>query len=318
MERADRPIDREAQTRHSDPASRRRALAVGLFVTFLWSTSWVLIKLGLPEIRPLSFAALRYALASACLLPVLWFRRRELAAWRSRQWALLCLLGVLLYAVTQGGQFLSLAYLEATTVGLCLSMTTVVVAAGSYLTRRESPNRLQWVGIAVVAVGAVAFFVRGVGGKGNALGFAFAAATVIGNAAAAGLGRSVNRARLASPAVVTAVSMSVGAALLLATALATEGLPTLSLRAWGIVLWLAVANTAFAFALWNWTLRTLSAVESSILNNTMLVQVAVLAFAFLGERYSFLAIAGLLCVAVGTALVQWPRRRRASGSSLQA
>jgi len=33
-----------------------------LFVTFLWSSSWVLIKFGLEEIPPLTFAGLRYGL----------------------------------------------------------------------------------------------------------------------------------------------------------------------------------------------------------------------------------------------------------------
>jgi drug/metabolite transporter (DMT)-like permease len=42
---------------------RQHALAVGqaLFVTFLWATSWVLIKVGMDDLdlRPLSFAGLR-------------------------------------------------------------------------------------------------------------------------------------------------------------------------------------------------------------------------------------------------------------------
>lgn len=40
-----------------------------LFVTFLWSTSWVLIKIGLHDIPALIFAGLRYSLAFLCLLP---------------------------------------------------------------------------------------------------------------------------------------------------------------------------------------------------------------------------------------------------------
>ena len=51
---------------------RQHALAVlqALFVTFLWSTSWVLIKIGLDDLdlKPLSFAGLRYALAALILL----------------------------------------------------------------------------------------------------------------------------------------------------------------------------------------------------------------------------------------------------------
>jgi drug/metabolite transporter (DMT)-like permease len=51
---------------------RQHAVAVGqaLLVTFLWSTSWVLIKVGLDELdlRPLGFAGLRYALGALLLL----------------------------------------------------------------------------------------------------------------------------------------------------------------------------------------------------------------------------------------------------------
>lgn len=39
---------------------RARALAEALLVTFLWSTSYVLIKLGLKELNPIAFAAYRY------------------------------------------------------------------------------------------------------------------------------------------------------------------------------------------------------------------------------------------------------------------
>lgn len=45
------------------------AILQALFVTFLWSTSWVLIKFGLVDIPALTFAGLRYGLAWLCLLP---------------------------------------------------------------------------------------------------------------------------------------------------------------------------------------------------------------------------------------------------------
>ena len=53
------------------PQTRARFQA--LFVTFLWSTSWVLIKIGLQDIPALTFAGLRYGLAFLCLLPFLLF-----------------------------------------------------------------------------------------------------------------------------------------------------------------------------------------------------------------------------------------------------
>jgi drug/metabolite transporter (DMT)-like permease len=48
---------------------RFRAILQALLVTFLWSTSWVLIKFALNDIPPLTFAGLRYTIAFLVLLP---------------------------------------------------------------------------------------------------------------------------------------------------------------------------------------------------------------------------------------------------------
>jgi drug/metabolite transporter (DMT)-like permease len=57
------------RTEVSRPATHTRAVAQALLVTFLWSTSWVLIKWGLADIPALVFAGLRYTLAFLILLP---------------------------------------------------------------------------------------------------------------------------------------------------------------------------------------------------------------------------------------------------------
>jgi drug/metabolite transporter (DMT)-like permease len=103
--------------------------------------------------------------------------------------------------------------------------------------------------------------------------------------------------------------MGIGSVTLLATGLIVEGWPVLNLSSWAIILWLAVVNSAFAFTLWNNTLRTLSAVESSIINNTMLVQIAILAWLFLGETLSGRQIVGLILAALGALVVQLRARR---------
>jgi drug/metabolite transporter (DMT)-like permease len=103
---------------------------------------------------------------------------------------------------------------------------------------------------------------------------------------------------------VTAISMGVGALSLLGIGLAVQGLPPISPAGWGIVAWLAVVNTALAFTLWNRSLRELSAVESSIINNTMLVQIAVLAWLFLGERLAWRDVAGVVLATGGIVIAQ--------------
>jgi drug/metabolite transporter (DMT)-like permease len=131
------------------------------------------------------------------------------------------------------------------------------------------------------------------------LGLTLAGFTVCANAAASVLGRSVNRKKAIPPLVVTAISMGVGAISLLGIGLAIQGLPRISPAGWGIIVWLAVVNTALAFTLWNKSLQKLSAVESSIINNTMLIQIAVLAWLFLGEQLALRDVVGLILATVG-------------------
>ncbi len=91
-----------------------------------------------------------------------------------------------------------------------------------------------------------------------------------------------------------------------------EGVPTLGWIECLMLIWMAVINTAFAFTLWNLTLQTLTAMESSIINNTMLVQIAILAWIFLGEEIDLKMGVGLVLVSFGVVLVQLRKNRESS------
>ena len=300
--------------------SRRTAALLALLVTFLWSTSWVLIKLGLAEIPALTFAGLRYGLAFLCLLPFA-LRSRERAAIRALnrrdRWRLVTL-GLVMYGLTQGAQFMALAYLPAQTTSLVLSFSPVVVALiGMVLAERPVPA--QWFGVAVYLIGAAVFLYPADIPVGQRAGLIIAVVGLLANAAAAVLGRSVNRRAVLSPLAVTVLSMGVGSFALLVTGLPTQGVPTLTGSGWAIVGWLAVVNTAVAFTLWNLTQRTLPAMDSSVINNTMLIQIAVLAWVFLDETLGLREITGLTLAALGVLVVQLrglPRPRHAENGDM--
>jgi len=289
---------------------RLSAVLLALLVTVLWSTSWVLIRIGLVDLPPLSFAGLRYTLAFLCLLPFA-LRGRQLEPLRRASagtWLRLVALGVLFYAVTQGAQFLSLYYLPAATASLALSFTTILVAFLGALFLRERPTIAQWAGTVVYLVGVFVYLYPIALPRGELIGLVVAFTGMLANALSSVLGRYVNRSDDLSPLAVTVVTMGIGSALLLAVGVATQGLPRLTLSNWAIVGWLAVVNSALAYTLWNRTLRVLSAMESSILNNTMLFQIAVLAWLFLGEQLTLAETAGIVLAGVGTLIVQLRRQ----------
>lgn len=279
----------------------------------LWASSWVLIKLGLrADLPALTFAGLRYMLAFLCLAPFVLLRpgnRALIASFTAKDWARLALLGLVYYTLTQGSQFLSLAFLPAAMVSLLLNLTPLIVALAAIIFLGEQPSRGQWFGILLTVVGVAVYFLPLHINSVQVVGLLIAFGGVITNAWSALLGRQMNRLANSSPLIITFVSMGIGAILLLGTGIAVQGFGNLDAQSWLIIGWLAVVNTALAFTLWNHTLRTLSAVESSIINSLMMPQIAILAYVFLGEALDAKEIIGLLLVSLGVIVVQLSRRQ---------
>jgi drug/metabolite transporter (DMT)-like permease len=298
---------------HDQRSSRSHLVAVAqaLLVTFLWSTSWVLIKIGLDDLHlaPLSFAGLRYAVAAAILLPfgIRALRTRGGRGFTPRLAGRVAVYGLLFVAVAQGAQFVALGLLPATAVNLVLAASPAAVVAIALARREEAPSLPQLGGVALLILGAFLYFGPFSVGPGQALGLAAAVVCLLAAAASAHLGRGLARdaiARLGGAIGLTSVSMGIGAVVLLGVGVLLEGWPTLNLEGWLIVAWLAVVNTAFAFTIWNHTLRTLTAVESSVLNNTMTIQIAILAVIFLQERLAVAQVSGLVLASAGAVVVQ--------------
>ena len=290
-------------------SSNTIAILQALFVTFLWSTSWVLIKIGLADIPALTFAGLRYSLALLILLP-LFFRaglHQQLPTLSRNSWGRLILLGIVYYTVTQSAQFVSIKFLPAITANLVLGVTPAFVLLLSRFWLAEDALPLQWLGTGVAIAGLMVYLLPVSLPAGATIGLLVAFIGMMANGLASILGRSVNREQTHSPLFVTTVTMGVGAPLLLLIGLLTEGWPSLSLTNWLIVLWLAGINTAFAFTLWNHTLRTLTALESNLINNSMSVQIPIFAIIFLGERLTGRQFIGLAIVVVGILVVQLAR-----------
>jgi len=291
--------------------SHLKAIFLALLVTFLWSTSFILIKWGLAEIPPLTYAGLRYTLAFLCLLPFT-FKTKNIVVIKSlskKDWYKLISYGFLFIALTQGTMFIGLLLLPAVTVSLWLNFTPLIVAAMGIFLLREYPTFLQWGGAMLFIVGILTYFIPISLSDSRGFGLLIMTLGVLANSSSSVLGRDINRTGRLNPLVVTVISMGFGSIVLLTIGIIIQGLPPISTQNIIYLLWLAVVNTAVAFVIWNHTLRTLTAIESSIINGTMLIQIAILAWIFLGEGISFKEIIGMSIAAIGALLVQLRVRR---------
>jgi drug/metabolite transporter (DMT)-like permease len=293
-----------------DPSRRLVAVGQALLVTFIWSTSFVVTKwiyaLG---VQPLTLSGLRYGLAVLLLAP-LWWNRRPRAVTTSQPrlplWLPL-LLGLAGYAVNAGGYNIGLFYLDASQVGLLLGMNnTLQVLLWSALLLREWPTRLQGIAIGGALLGVFLFhYPSGLGASGPA-----GALPVLAAGVGYGLWIVGNRSLLGKTGALdlTWRSMAWGSGALILAALAREGLPRIPATAWGLIVLLAAVNTAFAFTLWTHTQRSLASYESAVINNTMTVQIALLAFFFLAEPLTPVRWAAIVLVSACTLIVHLRQR----------
>jgi drug/metabolite transporter (DMT)-like permease len=290
---------------------RLKAILQALLVTFLWATSWVLIKIGLVDVPAVLFAGLRYGLAALCLL-VFWLFSRERNLLREvdgRGWIKVVLIGLFCYAAMQSAQFLGLRDLPATSVNLIFGMSTIVIALLGTIFIGEPLSFLQWAGVLLTPVGAYLYFFPITIRTDQTTSLLIVIGGAILGAIGSIISRDVNRSAYLPPLTLTTFSILIGSAVMFAVGIATEGFPAFSITSWLIIIWMAVVNTAFAFTLFNRTMQVLQATETAAINNTLMIQVPILAFVFLGERISLREILGLCLVLTGVIMVQLFRKK---------
>jgi probable blue pigment (indigoidine) exporter len=289
--------------------ARTIAIAEAVLATFIWASSFVFVKMILPDIGPLLIAGLRYFLAFFILLPFILRQKGSLGRIEPKMWGQLSLIGISAYAIGNGALFWALRYLPATTVSFILSVSPLLILFAGIVILKEFPTRWQIVGVVVSLIGAALFFSPGFQSE-EPLGLAIAMVGLLGFTAFGILGRSVARTRQISTLNLTGIPFAIGGGLLLIIGLAVEGRPALDQNAWLVIAWLATVNSAFAYFLYNHALKSITALEMNVTLNLSPLGTALLAWLILGESLSSIQIAGIFVVVAGVTTVQIAGNRR--------
>tara|TARA_R110002073_G_scaffold193812_2_gene352810 strand:+ start:269 stop:1147 length:879 start_codon:yes stop_codon:yes gene_type:complete len=128
------------------------ALAPFVFIS-LWSGAFIAVRAGLPDVSPLFFLAVRFAIAGSLLALAMSLWRP--ARWRDLRgkWAITALSGVLMNGVYLSAAYLAMTEITGATMALVGSLQPIMVAvlSGPLLGDRFSP--LQWLGFALGTAG---------------------------------------------------------------------------------------------------------------------------------------------------------------------
>ena len=284
---------------------RSQTIAVWWISCVIWSTVWLAIKVGVTDVPPFGFAALRLLIALAVLAPLALARRRSIVAAELRLVAVtgFLLLGVNYALVYWGAQFVSsglTAILQATT-----PVFSIVLA--HYLLRDEPITlaRLAAVALGLVGVTIILWPQVRVSGWREVPGAAAIVAGAFFVAWAYVLVRG--RGGEIDPPTLLAGQMVGGLVPLAVLAAAFEGNPftfSWTPKALVALAYLALAGSVVAFWLNYWLLRRMGATDMLLMAVVEPMIAVALGVAVLGERITVFTFGGAACILTAVALTQ--------------
>ncbi len=290
-----------------------RAVVWSLYagLVLIWSSTWVVIKIGLEDVPPLLGAGIRFAVAGAGLLVAARALNRSLRT----DVVLAVVLGTLPFAAAYGLIYWGEQYVPSGLAAVLFGVMPLYSATIASLALADEPLHPRLVAGIAVAIGGLALAF----GESLALGDAewallAAIACALAPLASAVGNVAIKRRGAALDAVVlNGWAMLGGGLLLLAASAPTEdwGSAAWTGQAIGSIAYLAAIGSALTFVTLTILLRELPAVTMSYI--TLLLPFGALAFgaALYDERVTAAAVGGALLVAAGLAVAQWPRRRAA-------
>src|SRR5438876_4797255 len=196
-----------------------------LTLCVVWSSTWLVIKVGLRDLPPISYAAIRFIIAVIVLFTVSLGRVRLLPR-HAADYAVLALTGVLMFAVNYGLLFWGELHVSSGLAAVLQATIPIFGMLSAHLMLPDEPLRLQKLLGAVLALGGVAMICERLLGFSGLMAFWGGLGIVFG-AAGAAFSNVLLKARVIqlAPAMIAAWQMIFGAAPLLVTGFIVEGHP---------------------------------------------------------------------------------------------
>lgn len=262
----------------------------------IWSSVWLFIKLGLRDLPPVTFAALRLVVAIAVFLPILAIRGVALPR-AARDWRVIGVAGFLLLGVNYTLLFWGAQFIPSGLTAVLQAVTPAFALVFGHFLLDDEPftfKALGAIGIGIAGVALISWDQLHLSGRQALLGCAAVTlgAACVGFAYVFVKARSVRRLR---PEVLTCGQMLCAAGPMLIFATVREGNP-LNLHwtplAIGCLLYLALAGSVAATWLNYWLLERMSATALLSMALVEPLIAVLLGAAFLHERMTMSAAAG--------------------------
>jgi O-acetylserine/cysteine efflux transporter len=235
------------------PDSRPLPLAhalLALAAVVVWGSNFVVIKVGLGHVPPLTFAALRFTFA---FLPAVFFLKRPAAPWWN-----LALYGLLIGVGQFGLLYIAMQSLISPGLASLVVQMQAFFTVGLAMWLNGERVRPYQVGALALAGAGLAWLIAHSGAEVRPLGLALVLLAGLSWAGGNMAAKANGGANMLSYVVWAAPFSAIP---LIGLALGVEGWPAVSgaiahanATVWAAVAWQSVGNTLFGYAVWGWLL----------------------------------------------------------------
>ena len=290
-----------------------KARIVWLILCGIWGSTWLFIKIGLDDLPPLTFAGIRFVLASLILVLLVLARRARWPRTRS-EWALIAVVGVLQFTLNYGLVFWGEQHISSGLAAVLQSTFPAfgLVFAHLYLPQeRMTPGRVVGVLLGVFGVAVIFSDQLSVAGSMALLG----SIALVLSAFFGSYGNVLVKAYSGKidPQILAAGQMVFGFVPLLAIGIATEGNPfhfhwtTMAVVS---MLYLVVVGSVVAFALYYWLVRNMDVTNTMLIALVTPVVAVILGMIVLHEKLNWRLFAGGACIISGIGLILLRKRHK--------
>jgi drug/metabolite transporter (DMT)-like permease len=277
-----------------------------LTLCVVWSSTWLVIKIGLRDLPPVSYAGIRFLIAIIVLFAVS-AGRVGLLPQRGFDYLLLAFTGVLMFAVNYGLLFWGELHVSSGLAAVLQATIPIFGMLSAHLMLPDEPLQLHKLLGALLALGGVAMICERLLGFNGVMALWGGLGIILG-AASAAFSNVLLKARAVqlAPAMIAAWQMIFGAAPLLLIGFMVEGNP---LRFhWSVVsifclLYLAVIGSALTFLLLYWLLPRLTVAQLQSISLITPPGAVMLGWALGGESFPISSLLGAALVLAGVWMI---------------
>src|SRR6266568_3115878 len=277
-----------------------------LTLCIVWSSTWLAIKIGLRDLPPVSFVAIRFLIAIVVLLAVSIGRTRLLPL-RRNDYVVLAITGILIFAVNYTLLFWAELHVSS---GLAAVLQATIPMFGMIFAHwmlPDEPLRLRRLAGAIIALGGVALICARLLGFNGPLAFWGGVGVVVGAASAAFANVLVKaRSMQLAPAMLAAWQMIFGVAPLLLLGFAVDGNPARfhwTSTSVFCLLYLAVIGSALTFLLLYWLLPRLTVAQLQSISLITPPGAVMLGWLLGGETFPLSSLLGAGLVLAGVCII---------------